>query len=920
METTTLTFLPFFKHGFNFASSATTTPGYITAQLSLLALANGNPTPPIDGPPVRLRGPGDILGITQNVTARLEPPAGKNDFEPNYFPFVEFADPDFLWRYSLETDTTTNRMTPWLCLIVLTQKELEEKGTIQHVKDGKSILRISRKLLPPIDKAWANGHTHFVGFDFAGASSDDPTYAERVNTFVSDNPSQDCSRLFCMRRLEALTNYTAFLVATYKDALLAFTESKEPRTGQLAWSPDGPDSVDLPIYFQWTFRTSERGDFEELARRLVGKPLDGAEVGFRAIDCSTINPAADEKPSYFQREGALCAPGFLENAGQPADPEAEPTRMAFTPVFGQWHFVTGDLNTSLNDSLSPQSPSDDPLVSFPVYGQHYPSAHPTKISQPVNGAWTGNAAWLNELNLDLRYRIAGNFGTVAVQKHQEEYSKSCWCQVGKIREANEKIRRAKAALLIGRILRQKHLDTLTDARFVYATAPFHSHIAQKDGDGSQSVRSAFGHSGIAPGVLSATMKRVAHQHVADRAIKPFLAWDRAKNDKKTQVVSDRDRPTSGKETISARARERYGIALPETGQDICLPKAEVITVREMSVTTDVRQRVNLQRVLHRKLSSQVRFTRGDRSISETFDPIMLCPSIDDAMYLPLVEQSSDLVLPGVDRLTNNIVTLCSENRRFIEAYMVGLNHEMGRELVWREYPTDQRGTIFSFFWDPAKVAEDDEGGALRPPTDIDKIHEWKKVLGLNKGGARTEPNLVLLIKGDVIRRYPETIIYAVRLDKLWRQCTDEELQAAMDPKGGGLLEPIFRATLGADILAVGFYLTMTELQGQTGGEHKEYYFILQEHQDLPRFGLDVQSCKTRRSLITKSVTREPGDLSWGDSQVNVDIDSKYITNLESQVFADTVDTSRRSTSATIAKRTYQKPIRVIFHSSLLLPD
>ena len=31
--------------------------------------------------------------------------------------------------------------------------------------------------------------------------------------------------------------------------------------------------------------------------------------------------------------------------------------------------------------------------------------------------------------------------------------------------------------------------------------------------------------------------------------------------------------------------------------------------------------------------------------------------------------------------------------------MVGLNHEFARELLWREYPTDQRGSYFRQFWD-----------------------------------------------------------------------------------------------------------------------------------------------------------------------------------------------------------------------------
>ena len=38
------------------------------------------------------------------------------------------------------------------------------------------------------------------------------------------------------------------------------------------------------------------------------------------------------------------------------------------------------------------------------------------------------------------------------------------------------------------------------------------------------------------------------------------------------------------------------------------------------------------------------------------------------------------------------------NQRFIEAYMVGLNYEFARKLLWREYPTDQRGSYFRQFW------------------------------------------------------------------------------------------------------------------------------------------------------------------------------------------------------------------------------
>jgi hypothetical protein len=47
----------------------------------------------------------------------------------------------------------------------------------------------------------------------------------------------------------------------------------------------------------------------------------------------------------------------------------------------------------------------------------------------------------------------------------------------------------------------------------------------------------------------------------------------------------------------------------------------------------------------------------------------------------------------------NTIGLLQTNRRFIEAFMVGLNHEMASELRWREFPTDLRGSYFRSFWD-----------------------------------------------------------------------------------------------------------------------------------------------------------------------------------------------------------------------------
>ena len=74
------------------------------------------------------------------------------------------------------------------------------------------------------------------------------------------------------------------------------------------------------------------------------------------------------------------------------------------------------------------------------------------------------------------------------------------------------------------------------------------------------------------------------------------------------------------------------------------------------------------------------------------------------MYEPLQGHLVDeLFLPNINLIEPNSITLLETNQTFIEAYMVGLNHEFARELLWREYPTDQRGSYFRQFWDVARL-------------------------------------------------------------------------------------------------------------------------------------------------------------------------------------------------------------------------
>jgi hypothetical protein len=87
------------------------------------------------------------------------------------------------------------------------------------------------------------------------------------------------------------------------------------------------------------------------------------------------------------------------------------------------------------------------------------------------------------------------------------------------------------------------------------------------------------------------------------------------------------------------------------------------------------------------------------SLSERFEELLAYPKINVPMYKPLVDISSELFLPNMQLIPPNSITLLQTNQNFIEAYMVGLNHEFAREILWREYPSTLRGSYFRQFWD-----------------------------------------------------------------------------------------------------------------------------------------------------------------------------------------------------------------------------
>src|SRR5262249_20757785 len=127
----------------------------------------------------------------------------------------------------------------------------------------------------------------------------------------------------------------------------------------------------------------------------------------------------------------------------------------------------------------------------------------------------------------------------------------------------------------------------------------------------------------------------------------------------------------------------------------------------------------------------------------------------------LAAQSLDFVMPGLDKFPVNRCGLFESNQTFIEAYMVGLNNEMAREMLWREFPADLRQTFFRQFW-AKRDTPAAPGAAPSALKDIRPIAEWGKPTPFGDTSHRVGSSTNLLffvLRGDLLRKYPNTVVF-----------------------------------------------------------------------------------------------------------------------------------------------------------------
>jgi hypothetical protein len=275
---------------------------------------------------------------------------------------------------------------------------------------------------------------------------------------------------------------------------------------------------------------------------------------------------------------------------------------------------------------------------------------------------------------------------------------------------------------------------------------------------------------------------------------------------------------------------------------------------------------------------------------------------------------------------DNSVTLFESNDRFIESFMLGLNYEFNRELMWREYPTDMRGTSFKVFWDK----KDDLTGA--DVEDIAAIHTWSAAQPLGGHCVNgSQDIMVLCIRGELLRKFPTAVIYAQKAQFGAHKTDPRILSHATDYSSvfdlNGLMTspdiktPVFRMDLQPDIVMLGFELSSAAAVGVPDNfpdnAHAGWFFVFRERPGGIRFGLDAAPSNGN------AVTTSWDNLSWNHlDQYNVAANVKtIIQNYSLNGLNSAFDGAHWNTDAAQnAFILFQNPALVAIHASNMIND
>lgn len=906
MTAPTHAFLPWLRRG---AARGLTAPVTITpagrAALAVTVDVNGAPT----DAPLALFGPGDVTAIDPGVVRTVDPPRGSREAEPYAFAAIELALPDLPWLLSPAVADGEGRLEPWLALVVVRA----DASAIVRGGQGAPRLELANAAeLPPPAEAWAWAHVQVAG------GLDQP-----LDAILAAAPHRVTARVICPRRLDPGVAWRAALVPRYtagRAAGLGAAAPAEPLA--FAWDPASTAPVALPAYYDWEFSTAADADFETLAQRIVGRALP-PEVGRLPVDFRAPGAGVRGIDADLTVDGALVAFAAL-------DPDPLPPAAAD---------AVADLAATIDRAVDPT------VVTAPLYG----GAQAGTTTVPAADGW------LRELNLDPGLRAAAGLGVEAVRRDQEALVAAAWDQYGELRDANRRLSWLALAAEVAGALHRKHFARLSAPSLLAITAPAHARLrlapnAPLTLHAEIRARVAIA-SAVAPVVRRAlrptgrVMRAVRSVAIATDGIGrrvlgliPVVTFTPASALVTfARVFGALGGPPAfarlGPDRLTAAAIGSAHVppaffAVDEHGQGAHLPipplpfpipvpsdghafrtaavglftqldRTRALAARPRGLTLGpaigkaellaaTAPALAFQAVVDTRL-----VTPADTPPRGALDPVRGTPRYPQPTMPALQAISATYILPGLDRVPANTSSLAAPNPRFVEAFLLGMNHELERELIWREFPAQRGATYFHRFWDT-------RGRIGGPTDDIGDIAGWTaaSALGEHAPTADAAARTVLVIRADLLRRFPGVMVYAV-------PPTSPGGPPNLDPAAE--LHPVFRGALEPDALFAGFEIPRTAAV--------KWFFVLQQRPGAPRFGLDAP-------VASPPPPVHRNDLSWSHMPAGA---LHAITGgaLDHHPLDD-VETGEHAiwgrNAADMAWATLQLPVRLIVPGARMVPS
>ncbi|MFA6238084.1 MAG: hypothetical protein WC635_12195 [Bacteriovorax sp.] len=828
----------------------------------------------------------DVTNLGNDLIARIEPPHQCHNFESNYLPFIEFESYSLPWIFSPK-NTGSDKLYPWVVLVVL---EKDDNVTLDGEKDFK-ILTIKKKagrVLPKLadSHAWVHIQETITKPDNLEPSLE-KRFKELAPNFIS--------RLICPVKLKDSKSYIACLVPSYKagaNTALGLVQDAKNLT-ERAWQ-DETDNLTLPAFYTWEFATGNE-DFEALARKI--KPQEARVSNSTVLNISDPGSQLSVTDLGLTSAQAISQLNFLGVLKLREQTETN------------WNGIHKDkFQQRLREllELGTTAPeSNDPLVSAPKYGATYFRPNAQKN-------------WFEEINLHPVYRSIAAIGVEIAKAHQEEIISLAWSKFENGEYIKQTLTQSRLTYMTNSRLFQK-MQVLPAQELTQLTSGMHGQITL---DGKMSLRDELKSDPAIPKALfSKDLKKSAHSFQKKSAFKMGTSLSSSMS---SAIFNGKVISTEFTKFAPSKAIKF------DTG-DIKKGSKELPSALYTTPTVNVRKNIEaistkIVSQINPKFSVAEKFSKKMAGVSVSIDSQVPIPkslgiefNFDLPVYEWLLTSARQYFCPAVTGLAENSVTLFEVNQKFIDIFMLGFNHEVIRELTWRKFSVDPQSTPFKKFWDYIDESR----------VDLLPIKDWKNINGATTA-TTAKAISVFLFNSELFAKYPNANIYAVEAEWKTKAETESayksrsakisikpELTHYRVPKYDSAIDPILNGRFDAFSSFIGFQKDIDDLVGSIDHNQKKpgYFLVIEEASNDSHFGLDRADLK---KLGQSPTTRD--NLSW-DHLVHDQKELEALLHIPlNPTWKDQAINNHYwgKSSADMAFLTYQKPSRILIHSSSLV--